>query len=144
MAAISQYATALKKDYVHRHIEASAKRTAVYNSACEKLATVPGWADLSKDQQAKLVSALKVWAAPASAGTGLALLRSDIDACPGRTQKIIEEMLRLMDGARLVRIEVGRYFSGSIDTTEQLDASIDSLREECERQIAEGKRILIQ
>jgi len=144
LAAISQHAGGLKKEYVRRHSEASTRRTSVYNTACEKVATVPGWSDLTKEQQAKLISPLKAWAAPASVGTGIALLRSDIDACPSRTQKVIEEMLRLVDGAKLVRIEVGKYFSGSIETTEQLDASIKSLREECERQIAEGKRILIQ
>jgi len=49
-----------------------------------------------------------------------------------------------MDGARLVRLEIGRFFSGGIETTEQLDAAIAALREECERQLAEGKRLLIQ
>ena len=144
LAPISLHAAALKKEYVRRHSEASAQRTAAYLTACEKVATVPGWSDLTQEQQTKLLSPLKTWAAPASAGTGIALLRSDLDACPGRTQKVIEEMLRLVDGAKLVRIEVGKYFSGSIETTEQLDASIKSLREECERQLAEGKRILIQ
>jgi hypothetical protein len=57
---------------------------------------------------------------------------------------VIEEMLRLSDGARLVRLEIGKFFSGGIETAEQLDAAIAALREECERQIAEGKRVLIQ
>ena len=144
MAAISQHAAALKAEYNRRHSETSAKRTAVYTEAAAKLSSVPGWNELSPPQQEKLSAPLTSCAAPASTNTGLALLRSDIDACPGRTQKIIEEMLRLMDGARLVRIEIGKFFPGGIETTEQLDAAIAGLREECERQIAGGKRILIQ
>lgn len=144
LAAISQHAVALKAEYTRRHTTASAQRTTVYTDACVKVASVPGWSDLSAAQQEKLVAPLKAWAAPASASTGLALLRSDIDACPGRTQKVIEEMLRLADGSRLVRIDIGKFFSGGIETTEQLDAAISAMREECERQLAEGKRILIQ
>lgn len=144
LAAISQHAAALKAEYTRRHSDASSKRTSVYTEACAKVATVPGWTSLSVGQQEKLVAPLKTCAAPASSSTGLALLRSDIDACPSRTQRVIEEMLRLVDGARLVRLDIGKFFSGGIETTEQLDAAIAALREECERQIAEGKRILIQ
>jgi hypothetical protein len=144
LAAISQYAAALKAEYARRHSEASAKRSAVYTDALAKVATVPEWDDLEMAQQDKLVAPLKACAAPASADTGIALMRSDIDACTGRAQKVIEEMLRLIDGARLVRLDVGKFFAGGIETAEQLESAITALREECERQLAEGKRILIQ
>jgi hypothetical protein len=144
LSAISQHAVALKNEHGRRHSDASTQRATAYTDACTKLTTVPGWSGLSSDQQERLLAPLKACAAPASPGIGLALLRSDIDACPGRTQKVIEEMLRLIDGARLVRLEIGRFFSGGIETTEQLDAAIAALREECERQIAEGRRVLIQ
>ncbi len=144
LAAIGLHATALKAEYTRRHAEASAQRTAAYTGALAKVASVPGWQDLTPAQQEKLIAPLKACAVPASPATGLALLRSDTDACPGRTQKVIEEMLRLIDGARLVRIDIGKFFSGSIETAEQLDAAIAGLREECERQLAEGKRVLIQ
>ena len=144
LSAISQHAVALKNEHGRRHSDASTQRATAYTDACTKLTTVPGWSGLSSDQQERLLAPLKACAAPASPGIGLALLRSDIDACPGRTQKVIEEMLRLIDGTRLVRLEIGRFFSGGIETTEQLDAAIAALREECERQIAEGRRVLIQ
>lgn len=144
LSAISQHALALKHEHGRRHSEASTQRAAAYTEACAKVTTVPGWNGLSPDQQERLLAPLKACAAPASPDLGLALLRSDIDACPGRTQKVIEEMLRLIDGSRLVRIEIGKFFSGGVETTEQLDAAIAALREECERQIAEGKRVLIQ
>ena len=144
LAVISQSAALLQAEYTRRHSEASAKRASIYTAALAKVASVPCWNDLSSAQQEKLGAPLKACVAPASASTGLALLRSDVDACPGRTQKVIEEMLRLIAGTRLVRIDIGKFFSGGIETAEQLDAAIAGLREECERQIAEGKRILIQ
>ena len=144
IAALGQHAQALKSEHGRRHSESSAQRIAAYGDACSKVTTVPGWSNLSSDQQERLIAPLKACAAPASSDLGLALLRSHIDACPGRTQKVIEEMLRLSDGARLVRLEIGKFFSGGIETAEQLDAALAALREECERQIAEGKRVLIQ
>ena len=53
-------------------------------------------------------------------------------------------MLRLIEGSRLVKLDASTYFTGGIETTEQLDSALSNLREECERQLAEGKRILIQ
>jgi hypothetical protein len=144
LAAISRIAAALKADYLRRHTAASEQRSAAYTAALEKIATVPGWEELDDDQRARLVSPMKACAAPASASTGIALLRADIDACPGRTQKVIQDMLSLLDGNRLVRLDVNSFFSGGIETTEQLDSAISALREDCEKLLAEGKRVLIQ
>ena len=144
IAAIGQHAAALKAEHARRHAGASARRSEVYTAALAKVATVPGWTELEEGQRERLAAPLSACAAPAAPAVGLALLRSDTDACPGRTQKVIEEMLRLAEGTRLVRLDIATYFSGGIETTEQLDAAINALREECERQLAEGKRILIQ
>lgn len=57
---------------------------------------------------------------------------------------MIEEIIRLIDGSRIVRLEVGKFFSGAIETQEQLDASLTSLREACEQQIGEGKKVFLQ
>lgn len=144
LAAIGQHAAALRDEYHRRHTAASVARASAYTAAIEKVATVPGWTELGEDQQVRLIAPLKACAAPAPASTGLALLRSDVDACPNRTQRVIEEMLRLIDGSRLVKLDAAAFFSGGIETNEQLDAALSALREECERQLAEGKRILIQ
>lgn len=144
LASISQHVAALKAEYLRRHTAASEQRSSDYNAALKKIATVPGWEEIDEEQRSRLTASLHACAAPAPASTGIALLRSDIDACPGRTQKVIQEMLSLLDGNRLVRLDVSAYFSGGIETTEQLDTAINALREECEKQLAEGKRILIQ
>lgn len=144
LAAIDQHAAALRAERARRHETASEQRAQAYTAALAKVASVPGWKDLEAEQQKRLVAPLAVCAAPAPDCVSLALLRSDTDACPGRTQKVIEEMLRLIEGSRLVRLDVSTFFSGGIETTEQLDAAIEALREECERQLAEGKKILLQ
>jgi hypothetical protein len=53
-------------------------------------------------------------------------------------------MLRLIDGTRIVRLSLNKFFSGAIETKEQLDGSLDSLRQACEQQIGEGKKVFIQ
>jgi len=49
------------------------------------------------------------------------LLRSDLAACSGRLSSAVEEMLRLVDGNRIVRVTASSYFSGGIETEEQWD-----------------------
>ena len=53
------------------------------------------------------------------------LLREQIDACPAVLGKAIEEMLRIVDGTRVVRVDVASYFAGGIETEEQLEAALD-------------------
>ncbi len=71
-------------------------------------------------------------------------MRSDRDAASNRLNKAVEEMMRLMDGARVVRVHAADFFSGGVETEEQLGAAIEGLREECERHIGAGKKVLIQ
>jgi hypothetical protein len=144
LATISQHGASLRAEYLRRHTEASHARATAYAAAMAKVTSVPGWMELAEDQQTRLLAPLNACTANPPPSTGIALLRADIDACPGRTQRVIEEMLRVIEGSRLVRLDISSYFSGGIENTEQLEAAIAALREECERQIAEGKRILIQ
>jgi hypothetical protein len=115
-----------------------------YSSAIEKVKHVPGWNDIDPDQQSRLLRPLVACVGPAPDSHGIPLIRADTDACPGRTQKVIEEMLRLVEGARFVRLEIGTYFTRAIETTEELDAAIDALREACVQQIGAGKKVFIQ
>jgi hypothetical protein len=144
ISAIGQHAEALRAEHQRLHAEASAERAQVYVHAIASVKSVPGWEDVSADQQQRLLQPLTVCAAPAPATHAIPLIRADVDACPGRTQKVIEDMLRLIDGARIVRLSLNKFFSGAIETKEQLDGSLDSLRQACEQQIAEGKKVFIQ
>jgi hypothetical protein len=52
--------------------------------------------------------------------------------------------VRLVDGSRVVRVKVSDFFSGGVETEEQLEAAIQGFKEECERHIGAGKKVLIQ
>ena len=141
---IGQRTEALRAEHKRLHGEGSTQRSQVYGQAIGKVKSVPGWSDLAPEQQQRLLQPLSACEGPAPATHAIPLIRADVDACPGRTQKVIEEMIRLIDGSRIVRLEVGKFFAGAIETQEQLDAALSSLREACEQQIGEGKKVFIQ
>ena len=74
------------------------------------------------------------------ADTPVPLLREQCDACPVILDKAIEKMLRIIDGARIERVSATSYFSGGIETEEQLEQALTGLRDECLELIAAGKR----
>jgi hypothetical protein len=51
--------------------------------------------------------------------------------------------LQLQEGERLVKVRIGPYFSGGVETEEQLEAALDALRDECLHHLAAGKKVLI-
>jgi hypothetical protein len=71
-------------------------------------------------------------------------LRSDLDACPARLGTAVDELLLLQEGARLIKVNIGSYFSGGIENEEQLIASLNALRDDCLHHLGAGKKVLIQ
>lgn len=71
-------------------------------------------------------------------------MRADLAACPGFLSKAVEEMLRLVDGNRVVCVAASSYFSGGIETEEQLDRALSGLKEQCLELIGAGKKVLVQ
>ena len=56
----------------------------------------------------------------------------------------VPEVHRLIEGDRIVQVKVGSHFTDGVDTEEQLDAALGSLREECLHHIGKNKRVLIR
>jgi len=71
-------------------------------------------------------------------------LRSECDACDARLRDAIAELHRIIDGERIATVRLGSYFSGGIETEEQLDAALDGIREECSRLIGTGKKVIVE
>ena len=71
-------------------------------------------------------------------------LRSELDACETRLQDAIAELHRIIDGERVATVRLGSYFSGGVETEEQLDAALAGIREECSRLIGTGKKVIVQ
>ena len=145
MPAIDQHARALEQEHKRRHEEAAQARTAAYENAAKKLRATPGWDQLGEDQQQRVSGPLVSRAAPDGAtAMAIPLLRSDLVACSGRLSIAIEEMLRSVDGNRIVRVAASGYFTGGIETEEQLDQALSGLKEQCLELIGTGKKVLVQ
>ena len=76
-----------------------------FNLECEKPPRIPALAAI-----ASLMAA--------SAGCN-----SELDACESRLRDAISEVHRIVDGDRVATVRIDSYFSGGIETEEQLDAS---------------------
>ena len=64
------------------------------------------------------------------------------DACSVRRDKAVEELLRLLDGNRVVKVSASSYFAGGVENEEQLDQALGGLKEQCLELIGAGKKVL--
>jgi hypothetical protein len=143
--AIDQNTREIEEEYRRRFDEAVDTRRKAYEEALTNLRRIAGWEALNQEQQELVGQPLSSRATDqVSEGARVSELRADTDACSSRLQKAIEEMMRMVDGKRLVRISASTYFSSGIENEEQLDASLSSLRDECARLIGSGKKVLVQ
>ena len=145
LAAIDQHARDLEQEHRRRHEEAVQARAAAYEEAAKKLKATLGWEQLGEDQQRRVAGPLASRATPdGTASMAIPLLRSDLAACSGRLSSAVEEMLRLVDGNRIVLVAASSYFSGGVETEEQLDQALSGLKEQCLELIGAGKKVLVQ
>lgn len=142
---IDQLAAKLESAYAQKFAIAVAQRRRAYGAALAVLHGAPEWAQLNSEQQSKVAAPL---VGPATvdppASTPIPQVRAETDACSARLAAVMEEMLQMVDGNRIARVKFSSYFNGGIDTTEQLDGALQGLRDECERLIGEGKKVLVQ
>jgi hypothetical protein len=145
LPAIDQLARAVEDAYNQRLQDALAARADAYNQALKSLQSTPGWEELDEDRRQRVAGPLesRAQAFPAQP-IPIPELRADLDACPARLSRAVEELLKLQEGARLIKIHAKSYFSGGIDTEEQLNASLNALREDCLHHLGEGKKVLIE
>ena len=143
LPAIDQRTAALNGRYKETFDAAFAECAKVYTVALEQLAQTPGWSDLDEDAQAHISAPLKHGAEPSEA-LPIPQLRSDRDACGTRLATAIAQVFELASDGELVILKLAPYFAGGIETEEQLKAAIQGIREECERLIGAGKKIVVQ
>ena len=145
LPAIDQNARVVEAAYQARYEASVVARADAYTAAVCTLKGTPGWEQLDDDQRTRIAGPLESRAqSQLPRPIPIPELRSDVDASPARLNRAIEDLLHLQEGARLVKVNVGSYFSGSIDSEEQLDASIHALRDECLHHLGSGKKIFIQ
>ena len=144
LPAIDQHARAIETAYEARHQQAVAARTQAYHRALEQLRATPGWEQVAEDQRDRIAEPLAAYTAAQPAASSIPQLRADFDACNTRRDKAIEALLRQIDGNRVVTVSAAGYFSGGVESEEQLDQALGGLKEQCLELIAAGKKVLIQ
>jgi len=145
LPAIDEHARALEQEYQRRYDEAVTARADAYEVALEELRSTPGWEELAEDQQERVEGPLAGRAVrSAFEPVAIPVLRADLDACPGRLAKAVEEALRIIDGKRLVCVQAAKHFRGGVETEEELEDALGELRAECGRLLAAGKKVLVQ
>jgi hypothetical protein len=144
LPAIDQHASSIDAEYAGRFDEALEARIAAYTQALNRLAHTPGWDGINQDQQQKLADPLERGKLRDQERVPIPQLRSELDACETRLQDAIAELHRMVDGDRVATVRLGGYFSGGVETEEQLDAALAGIREECSRLIGTGKKVIVQ
>jgi hypothetical protein len=144
LPTIEQHTSAIEEEYKTRYNAALEARIAAYTQAFDRLARTPGWEDIDKDQRKKLAAPFERGKTRDREPVPIPQLRSECDACDARLRDAIAELHRIIDGERIATVRLGSYFSGGIETEEQLDAALDGIREECSRLIGTGKKVIVE
>jgi hypothetical protein len=144
LPAIEQHATAINAEYARRFEEAMQARIAAYSQAFELLTLTAGWEEVAPERRDRLAAPLQRGMVRDQHRVPIPQLRSEFDACESRLHDAIAELHRIVDGDRVATVKLGGYFSGGIETEEQLDAALQGIREECSRLIGTGKKVIVQ
>ena len=142
---IDQTTKTIETKHKQQHDIAVQARTEAYAEALNQLRSTPGWEQIDPDQQERVSRTLVSRSNMSDCDRlSVSMLREQRSACSGLLKQAIEEMLRLLDGNRLERVEASSYFSGGIETEEQLESALSGLRDRCVELLAAGKKILVQ
>lgn len=143
LPVIDQHAGAIESEYDARFKSALAARLAAYQGAYQELVKTPGWDEVAEPEQQYLAGPFQRGMAQEDVRTPIPQLRADRDACDGRLRAAVQEIRRILDGERVVAVNLGTYFSGGVETVEQLDAALEGVRNECARLIGAGKKVIV-
>ena len=143
MPEIKQHARAIEVKYQRLFDEAQQERIDAYTAAHKKLTDEPGWHDLPEETQQDLAAPLLAGQQPQPTDAPISLLRSERDASEARLRAAIHRMQQILEGERLVSLDIRFFFAGGIETEEQLTAALHGLREEVLRMIGAGKKVVI-
>ena len=145
LPAIERDTRELEEEYERRHEQAVDQRTRAYEEALEELHSMPEWSKLEKEKRESVAGRIKERAETYGTDSkSVPMLRTEREACPGLLEETREKVMRLVDGQRVERVKVAKFFQGGIETEEQLEEALKGLREECEKLIGAGKKILLQ
>jgi len=145
LPAIDQHAKALAAEFDRRYEDALQARAAAYEKAYQQLTSMPEWQELDENHHPAVTEPItsRMGTTPKTS-IPIPQLRSDLVACQSRLAKAKQKVLEIIDGDRLVALDVSPYFGGRIETEDQLDAAVKGLQAECARLIGSGKKVLLK
>ncbi len=129
----------IEAEHERRFGEALQAKVDAYVEALSKLTDVPEWTSVNDDAKEQVAAPLQAHAQDDGGHPPINQLRADRDACTGRLQEAIQKVHQIVEGDRMIVIEIEPFFRGGVSDIEQLDAALQGLREECERHIADKK-----
>ena len=145
LATIDQAAASIRIEYDKRLKAALSARADAYAEALTSLHGQDAWGELNDQQQGRIEQPLKSRSDTAvSSQTTIPFLRSEVSACPQHYKNAVKEMLELIEGERLVTINATHFFSRRIETEEQLNTALATLRQRVEKLLGQGKKVLVQ
>ncbi len=144
LPAIDQHTKALEDAYQARLDQALDARVQAYETALQQLRGTPGWQQVGEEHRDRIAEPLAAYTVAKATNPSIPQLRADLDACPVRRDKAIEELMRVIDGSRVVKVSASSYFAGGVENEEQLDQALGGLKEQCLELIAAGKKVLVQ
>ncbi len=135
----------LEIEHDKRFGAALAAKVEAYQGALEQLVDTPGWTELGEDAKQQIAGGLRRHADDnGDPRPSIEQLRADREACVARLQQAVHAIHQIVDGDRVATVDAKLFFRGGVEDVEQLEAALTGLREECERLIADGKKIVIQ
>jgi len=145
LAAIDQAASSIRTEYEKRFESAQTARAAAYAAHLTKLHAQDAWSELNEEQQERITLPLKIRLDTASSSaTTIPFMRSELSACPQHYKNAVKEMLELIEGQSLVTINAAEFFAGRIETEEQLDQALTTIKQKVEKLLGQGKKVLVQ
>ncbi len=145
LAAIGQAAAVIRSEYDKRFDTALTARANAYTESLTKLQAQDAWGELNEEQQGRIELPLKSRSDTKSSGTTtVPFLRSELRACPQYYKNAVQEMLELIEGELLVTINATEFFASRIETEEQLDTTLATIKQRVEKLLGQGKKVLVQ
>jgi hypothetical protein len=144
LGPIAKTAAEIQAEYKRRYDAALDGRVKAYLDALEVLAKTPGWERLDDAQREEITQQLRQCADKNWNNQTIRHLRSETELCETRLGAAIAKMHQILEGERLATVSVGQYFSGGIETEEQLDQALGGIRDEFSRLIGEGKKVIVK
>lgn len=144
LGSIAQAGTAINAEFKRRCNEALDTRVKTYLAALEALSREPGWERLDNAQRDEISRQLRQCADKNWDNQTIRHLRSETELCESRLAAAVTKMHQVLEGERLATVSVSQFFSGGIETEEQLDQALDGIRDEFSRLIGEGKKVIVK